>query len=114
MSSAARAVVICGGVLIIAIGLGSYIRSYFQPIPNEVIVFATLGNQPFQDSILTVWPDGSHARPLLQPEGRKSFLSVSGNSLTKQLLITVYQGVDRQTKENHLFLYEVAAGTWHR
>jgi Tol biopolymer transport system component len=101
-------------VLIVAIGIVSYIRSYFQSPPDEVIVFATLGNYPFQDSISTVWPDGSHFRRLLQPEGRKSYLSVSGYSLTKPLLVTVYQSVDSKTKENHLFLYELAAGTWER
>lgn len=114
MSRAARIAVICGGVLIVAIGIVNYIRSYFQPPPDEVIVFATLGNHPFQDSISTVWPDGSHVRQILQPEGRKSYLSVSGNSLTKPLLVTVYQSVDSKTKENHLFLYELAAGTWKR
>jgi Tol biopolymer transport system component len=114
MSSAARIVVTCGGVLIVSLGIVSYIRSYFQPLPDEVIIFTTLGNHPFQDSISTVWPDGSHVRQILEPEHRKSFLSVSGNSLAKPLLVTVYQGVDRKTKENHLFLYELAAGTWKR
>jgi Tol biopolymer transport system component len=114
MARGARIVVICGGALIISIGIVSYIRSYFQPPPDEVIVFATLGNHPFQDSISTVWPDGSHVRRVLEPEGRKSFLSVSGNSLAKPLVVTVYQSVDSKTKENHLFLYELAAGTWQR
>jgi Tol biopolymer transport system component len=114
MARAAHIAVICGGALIVSIGIVNYIRSYFQPPPAEVIVFATLGNYPFQDSVSTVWPDGSHARQILQPEGRKSYLSVSGNSLTKPMVVTVYQGVDSKTKENHLFLYELAAGTWKR
>jgi Tol biopolymer transport system component len=117
MARAARIAVIaviCGGALIVSIGIVNYIRSYFQPPPDEVIVFATLGNYPFQDSISTVWPDGSHVRQILQPEGRKSFLSVSGNSLTKPMVVTVYQGVDSKKKENHLFVYELPAGTWKR
>lgn len=114
MTRTTRIGVICGGALIASIGIVIYIRSYFQPPPDEVIVFATLGNQPFQDSISTVWPDGSHVRRVLEPERQKSFLSVSGNSLTKPLLVTVYQSVDSKTKENHLFLYELAAGNWKR
>lgn len=114
MPSATRIVVICGGALIVLVGIVSYIRSYFRPPPDEVIVFATLGNHPFQDSISTVWPDGSHVRRILEPKRQKSFLSVSGNSLTKPLVVTVYQSVDSKTKENHLFLYELAAGTWKR
>lgn len=114
MARAARLSVICGGALIVSLGIVSYIRSYFRPPPDEVIVFAMLGNHPFQDSIYTVWLDGSHARQILQPEGRKSYLSVSGNSLMKPLVVTVYQSVDTKTKENHLFLYELADGTWKR
>jgi hypothetical protein len=32
----------------------------------------------------------------------------------KPMVVTVYQGVDSKTKENHRFLYELAAGTWKR
>jgi len=114
MSRAARIAVICAGALAVSIGIVSYVRSYFRPTPDEVIVFATVGNYPFQDSISTVWPDGSHIHGILEPEDRKSYLSVSGNSLKKPLVVTVYQGVDSKTKENHLFLYELAAGAWQR
>lgn len=51
---------------------------------------------------------------LLRPAGRRSYLSASGNSLTKALVVTAYEGVGSGKKENHLFLYEAALGNWRR
>ncbi len=90
------------------------ITYFFRKKPPEVILFTTLGNRPFSDSVSTVWPDGSRVDRLLRPAGRRSYLSASGNSLTNALVVTVYEGVASGKKENHLFLYEAALGNWRR
>ena len=100
--------------ILASILLSSCITHLFRQKPTEVILFTTLGNRPFSDSVSTVWPDGARVDKLLSPAGRKSYLSASGNSLTKALVVTVYEGVGSGKKENHLFLYEAALGNWRR
>src|SRR5205807_9592283 len=100
--------------IITGILLLSCITHLCRPKPTEVAIFTTLGNRPFSDSISTVWPDGSRVERLLSPKGRKSYLSASGNSLIKVLVVTVYESVSNNKKENHLFLYEPTSGNWRR
>lgn len=75
--------------------------------PAEIIFFATIGNRPFQDSISSVWPDGSRLEEFLTPNHGKSYLAVSGTSTSKRFVLAVHQvSANSKRTENHLFLYD--------
>jgi hypothetical protein len=111
--SVIRVSYICGGLIAILV-LANYTRRSFQAKPVEVIVFSIIGHRPFSDSISTIWPNGSHAEPLLRPKQDKSYLGASGNSLTVRLVVAVHENKDLIHSENHLYLYNPRSGAWQR
>ncbi|HEY8186052.1 MAG TPA: hypothetical protein VIF64_08285 [Pyrinomonadaceae bacterium] len=104
---------ICGGLALVLV-LGNYVRRSLQPKPAEVIVFSVIGNRPFADSILSIWPDGSRVDRLLSPKADRSYLGASGNSLMNCLVVVVHENIDSKRTENHLYLYDPGSGAWQR
>jgi len=101
--------------LISVLVIGSYARRWFQAKPAEVIMFSIIGQRPFSDSILTVWPDGSRVESLLRPNKGKSYLAASGSSLRGRLVVAVHENNSfTQQIENHLYLFETGSGAWQR
>jgi Tol biopolymer transport system component len=81
--------------------------SYPKDRPAEIVFFATIGNRPFQDSLSSVWPDGSHRDEFLTPNRGKSYLAVSGTSTSNRFVVAVHQlSANAKRTENHLFLYD--------
>ena len=85
-----------------------------RPDRGEVIIFATVGNAPFLDYILTIRPNGSRLKPLLKPKTGRSYLGASGNSLRRHLLLGVHETNLVGKIEDHLYLYRPASGEWRR
>jgi Tol biopolymer transport system component len=81
---------------------------------TELILFTTIGNRPFSDSISTVEPDGSNVNRILPPHGRRSYLHASGNSLQKSMTLLVHELNLRQQVEDHIFIYQPGSGKWNR
>lgn len=87
---------------LVSIGCG---RARFECAAGEAILFSKVGSAFFQDSICLVCPDGSHFRPLLSRESKRSFLLATGNSLQTRLVVTVHLVTPAHRVENHLYWY---------
>jgi Tol biopolymer transport system component len=98
------------GLLTLLVVTAVLLRGYFRSPtdrPAEILFFATIGNRPFQDSISSVWPDGSHRDELLTPHHSQSYVAVSGTATSKHFVVAVHQvSANAKRTENHLFLYD--------
>jgi hypothetical protein len=84
---------------------------------SEVILFVTLGQQPFQDSVSTINLDGSGLRRILTPKKGRSYIYASGNSLQSELVLTVHEFDLAGQIIDHLYLYNPASDSesgWRR
>lgn len=79
-----------------------------------MILFVTIGLQPFQDSVSTIAPDGSHLKRILTPQRGKSYTYAAGNSLQKQLVVTVHELDATGQVVDHLYLYTPQTSSWRR
>ncbi len=98
-------------LIILEIGSSCY-RS--KDHSSELILFATVSNSPFQDSIYTVAPDGSDLEQLFIPRKGRSYVYASGNSLRQGLVVTVHEINPLGQVENHNYWCEIATNKWHR
>jgi len=102
-------VFLCGSLVVLVI-VAIVLRRHFRyptERPAEIIYFATIGNRPFQDSISSIWPDGSRREEFLSPKHGKSYLAASGTSMSKRFVVAVHEvSANPKRTENHLFLYD--------
>ncbi len=81
----------------------------------QIILFARIGNYPFQDYLFTIRANGSRLMPLLSPKAGRSFLFGSANSLHGPMVVAVHELLPLQRKaENHLWVYRPDSGDWRR
>ncbi len=100
-----------GVLVVVAAGCG---QPWSNSDPNDAILFSTIGNAFFQDFVFVIRSDGSGLRPLLAPEGNRSFPFAHGNSLRRELAVTVHEITAQRTVENHLYLFRPSNGALRR
>ncbi|MDQ3803045.1 MAG: hypothetical protein M3416_04225 [Acidobacteriota bacterium] len=81
---------------------------------REVILFVSIGQVPFQDSVNTINLDGHDLKQLLAPEGRRSYVHASGDSLQDILAVSVHEVAATGEVVDHLFTYHPPTGVWRR
>ena len=79
-----------------------------------MVLFVTIGQQPFQDSVSTIKPDGSDLQVVLAPQRDRSYMYASGNSLQRELVVTVHELDPARQVVDHLYLYNPHGGGWRR
>jgi len=79
-----------------------------------MILFVTIGQQPFQDSVYAINPDGSNRQPILASERGKSYTYASGNSLQRELVVMVHELDVAGQVVDHLYLHSLKVGAWRR
>ena len=79
-----------------------------------MILFVTIGQQPFQDSVSTINLDGSDLQRILVPQRGRSYTYASGNSLQRELVVTVHELDAAGQVVDHLYLYSLHSGGWRR
>jgi Tol biopolymer transport system component len=78
---------------------------------KELLVFSLIGSKPFADSILALAPDDSKPSQILIPGSERSYVAVSGNSLSSALVVAVHEKVASTGRtENHLYLRNSPGG----
>jgi hypothetical protein len=100
-----------GVLAVVAVGCG---QPSSNSDPNDAILFSTIGNAFFQDFIFVIRSDGSRLRPLLAPQGNRSFLFAHGNSLRRELALVVHEITAQGNVENHLYLFRPSNGDLRR
>ena len=81
---------------------------------QELILFTTLGTQPFQDYVYSIRADGSRLRPFLTPERSRSYVFASGNSLHSDFVVTVREPDAAGKTVNRLYLYRPDSNQWRQ
>lgn len=79
-----------------------------------MILFVTIGQQPFQDSVYTINLDGSDLQRILAPQRGRSYTYASGNSLQGELVVTVHELDATGQVVDHLYLYNPPTSGWRR
>lgn len=103
------------GALVVVFFIGFKVWKWVQPKPSEVIIFSVIGERPYSDAVLTIWPNGANLELLLEPKDNRSYLGASGNSLQGSLVVAVHENsLLTQKPENHLFRYDIPTGSWRR
>lgn len=104
VSCISAAIVICASVSC------SLISS--RDVPAEAILFSKIGNRPFDDSIFTIYPDGSGLRQFLKARRGRSYLSASGNSIRGPFAVVTNE-IDLEGNTNSkLYIYDPTRETW--
>lgn len=81
-------------------------------VPSEYILFTSIGNRPFQDSVSAIGADGSNLKRLLPPSASQSYLYASGNSLRTPLVVAVHQLSSEGTVVDNILRYDPLAKSW--
>lgn len=79
---------------------------------EEKLVFASLGDKPFADSIEVVRAEGGAVQAILIPQNRKSYQFASGYSLSDRLVILVHEATQDGTNLNRLYFYYTVTKHW--
>ena len=79
-----------------------------------MVLFVTIGQQPFQDSVSTINPDGSDLQVVLAPQRDRSYMYASGNSLQRELVVTVHELDPAGQVVDHLYVYSPQSRGWRR
>lgn len=85
-----------------------------QDPSGELILFVSVGQTPFQDSVSTINLDGRGLKQLLTPGRRRSYVYASGNSLQDILAVSVHEVAPAGEVVDHLFAYQPRQNTWRR
>ena len=89
-------------------------RFYPRSENGEVILFSTIGNAPFRDSIYKIRSDGSGVKVVLSPNQGRSYLYLSGNSLRDKLIVTVHETNFAGEIADYLYIYHASTNDWRR
>lgn len=103
-SCISAAIIICASVSC------SLIRS--RNVPAEVILFSKIGNRPFDDSIFTIYPDGSGLRQFLKARRGRSYLSASGHSIRGPFAVVTNEIDVTGNATSKLYIYDPTRETW--
>src|SRR5712692_294063 len=79
---------------------------------SEVILFSAINGGEYH--ISTIWPDGSHLEPFLNPQPGRSYVFASGNSLRSILVVLVHETNPAGEAEDHLYIHRPGSGEWKR
>lgn len=81
---------------------------------DECILFVSIGQTPFQDSVNTIRLDGRDPKQFLKPKGRRSYIYASGNSLQDIFAVSVHEADAAGEVTDHLFTYDPRKNSWER
>ena len=77
-----------------------------------MILFTAINGGDYH--ISTIWLDGSHLKPLLDPEPGRSYVVASGNSLRSTIVVLVHETNPKGEADDHLYLHRPDSGAWKR
>lgn len=82
------------------------------PVPSELILFSSIGNRPFQDSVYAIDTNGTNLKKVLVPAGGRSYPYASGNSFSSELVVEVHELQPNGDMTDKLFLYHPVREEW--